>query len=250
MRKFGLIGFPLGHSFSKGYFSDKFRKEHIDDCSYENYPLDDIGKLKELLRSENELTGLNVTIPYKQQVFPFLNELDKEAQEVGAVNCIKINRLTKGNTRLKGFNTDIYGFEIPLLEVLIPHHTRALILGTGGASKAVAYVLRKHQIEFCYVSRTPRNPEMFSYGDLTEEIINEHTIIINTSPAGMHPNIDSCPDIPYEGITNMHILYDLVYNPEKTLFLLKGAEKEATLINGLPMLYLQAEKSWEIWNTG
>ena len=248
MKKFGLIGYPLEHSFSKTYFSDKFRKEEIRDCSYENFSLEKIEMIKDLVHAERDLFGLNVTIPYKQQVLPFLDELDEEARKVGAVNCIKISRLPDNKAFLKGFNTDIYGFEIPLREVLLPQQTKALILGTGGASKAVAYVLGKHQIDFRYVSRTPGNRNMFSYGNLTEELVREHTIIVNTSPAGMHPNTDSFPDIPYEGITNMHILYDLVYNPEKTVFLHKGAEKKATLINGLPMLYLQAEKSWEIWN--
>jgi shikimate dehydrogenase len=248
MKKFGLIGYPLGHSFSKGYFADKFKKENIGDCFYENYPLEKIELLNNLIQTEKELYGLNVTIPYKQQVIPLLNELDEEAGKVGAVNCIRITHRSDEEVMLKGFNTDIYGFEVPLLEVLEPHHVKALILGTGGASKAVAYILGKHHIEFSYVSRKPKSRKIFSYGDLTTEIIEEHTVIVNTSPAGMYPNVDSYPDIPYKGVTDRHILYDLVYNPEKTVFLQKGEEKKAIPINGLRMLHLQAERSWEIWN--
>ena len=248
MKKYGLIGYPLGHSFSKGYFADKFKKEHIKNCSYNNYPLENIELLGNLIQEEQELYGLNVTIPYKQQVIPFLDQLDCVAEKIGAVNCIKINRNAAKEVILKGFNTDSYGFEVPLLEVLLPHHDKALILGTGGASKAVAYVLEKHHIAFRYVSRKPKSAGIFSYADITEEIINEYSIIVNTSPSGMYPDVDTCPDLPYDAITDRHILYDLVYNPEKTLFLQKGEEKKAVLINGLPMLYLQAEKSWDIWN--
>lgn len=248
MRKYGLIGYPLGHSFSKGYFADKFRKENISDCSYDNYPMEKIELVEDLIQTGEELCGLNVTIPYKQQVIPFLDEIDEEADEVGAVNCIKITRRSAGQAFLKGFNTDIYGFEMPLLEVLGSEHTRALILGTGGASRAVAYILGKHQIEYRFVSRRPKSSEIYSYGDLTPEIIKEHTIIVNTSPLGMYPDVETYPDLPYSGLTNNHILYDLVYNPVKTVFLQKGEEREATLINGLPMLHFQAEKSWEIWN--
>jgi shikimate dehydrogenase len=249
MRKFGLIGYPLGHSFSKRYFTGKFAKENIRDCSYENYPLEKIELLGRLIAGEKELCGLNVTIPHKQQVFPWLDELDEEAGQVGAVNCIRITRGPGNTVHLKGFNTDTYGFEVPLLEVLQSWHTKALILGTGGASKAVAHVLGKHGIGFRYVSRKPLHKGIYAYSDLTDDIIAQHTIIVNTSPKGMHPDTAGCPDIPYRAITGRHILYDLVYNPEKTVFLQKGKEKNAILINGLPMLHLQAEKSWEIWNT-
>jgi shikimate dehydrogenase len=248
MKKFGLIGYPLGHSFSKGYFAEKFRNENIRDCSYENYPLEHIAMLEQMLEHEKDLYGLNVTIPYKQQVFTYLHEIDPEAEKVGAVNCIKIIRHQGKKAHLKGFNTDTYGFEVPLIQALGRQEPKALILGTGGASKAVSYILEKHHMSYRYVSRKPKRRDIFSYKDLTEGIIREHTLIVNTSPAGMYPNTDTCPDIPYEGITADHILYDLVYNPEKTLFLRKGEKKNATIINGLPMLHLQAERSWEIWN--
>lgn len=248
MRKFGLIGFPLGHSFSKGYFADKFAREGILNCSYENYPLEEIDQLTDLIASDAELTGLNVTIPYKEEVLSLLDEIDDEAEKIGAVNTIKINR--KGNqVNLKGFNTDVYGFEKPLLEVLKQKHNKALILGTGGAAKAVSYILRKNGISYKYVSRTPRDEKMLSYSALTPEIVNSCKLLINTSPIGMHPRIGDCPDIPYDAIGGDHILYDLIYNPEKTEFLKKGEEKKATLLNGLPMLYLQAERAWEIWSS-
>lgn len=248
MRKFGLIGYPLGHSFSKTYFTKKFLNEKITDAVYNNYPIENIDQLRVLLEKDRGLVGLNVTIPYKLDVCPYLDEIDSEAREVGAVNTIKILR-KEGSVYLKGFNTDIYGFERPLMEVLKPIHSRALILGTGGAARAVAYILKKHGIQFTYVSRSPKNRNILSYDDLTNELVDNHKLIVNTSPAGMHPILDTCPDIPYSAITGSHILYDLIYNPERTLFLEKGGKKEATLINGLPMLYLQAEKSWQIWNT-
>lgn len=248
MRKFGLIGFPLGHSFSKGYFKEKFGKERITDCSYDNYPLETIDMLPGLLDKERELEGLNVTIPYKQQVISFLHSIDTEAKSIGAVNCLKITRTNDKFIHLKGFNTDCYGFEVPLKKALKKYHTKALILGTGGASKAVVHVLGKLGIEYRYVSRRPVNDQIWSYEQLNDELISEHKIIINTSPLGMYPDVDTYPAIPYSGITSRHLLYDLVYNPELTLFLKFGKEKKATTINGLPMLYLQAQKSWEIWN--
>jgi shikimate dehydrogenase len=247
MKKFGLIGFPLEHSFSKKYFTEKFKTENITDCIYENYPLSDISQISELIKSEHDLIGLNVTIPYKEKVLAYLNEFSDEAWEIGAVNTVKIIRISEG-FKLKGFNTDISGFKGPLIKILQPCHKSALILGTGGASKAVEYVLRKLNISYSFVSRNPKNKSVFSYNDLTSEIISEYMIIINTSPVGMYPNVDAFPDIPYDAITPRHILYDLIYNPEKTSFLLKGETKKATLINGLPMLHSQADKAWEIWN--
>jgi shikimate dehydrogenase len=247
MIKYGLIGFPLGHSFSKGYFTDKFRKEGITDCEYNNYPIERIEDLPELVRSEPDLAGLNVTIPYKQQVIPLLDSLDGQAGEIGAVNTIKIYR-SDGRIRIKGYNTDILGFEYPLTGVLKPIHTSALILGTGGASMAVAYILRKHNITYKYVSRKPKDASVLNYNQLTPQIISRNLLIINCSPVGMHPDLDKCPDIPYEALTENHILYDLIYNPVRTLFLEKGELKKATLINGLPMLHIQAEQSWSIWN--
>jgi shikimate dehydrogenase len=248
VRKFGLIGYPLGHSFSKTFFTDKFCKEGLEDCIYENFPIESIDVLPQLIKEEPDLRGLNVTIPYKQKVLAYLNQVDPQAKEIGAVNTIKIFR-EQDPAILKGYNTDMYGFEEPLLRALKPHHKSALVLGTGGASRAVIYVLKKHGISYRYVSRNPGNKEILSYQQLTPEILDEHKIIINCSPLGMHPHEDKCPDLPYEAVTGRHILYDLIYNPDRTLFLQKGERKKATLINGLPMLYIQAEKSWEIWNT-
>lgn len=248
MRKFGLIGYPLGHSFSKEYFLKKFQKENITDCTYDNYSIEKIGRLDLIIKQNPELIGLNVTIPYKQQVIKFLNELDNEAAFVGAVNTIKIDR-SKEKPILKGYNTDVYGFEESIKKILKYHHKKALILGTGGASKAVAFVLEKLNIHFSYVSRNPKHANTIFYDQLTPELVSENTVIINTSPLGMFPDIETYPDIPYDAITSDHILYDLVYNPEKTLFLNKGEQKKATIMNGLPMLSLQAEKSWQIWNS-
>ncbi len=248
MKKYGLIGFPLEHSFSKRYFTEKFEKESIKDCRYDTYPIEKIDLLKDLVNNDRELMGLNVTIPFKKNVIPLLDEVDSEAGIIGAVNTIKIFRISTDEYSLKGYNTDIYGFETPLLKVLRKHHKNALILGTGGASKAVAFILKKHSIAFHYVSRKPKEQTIFSYEDLNEEIIHKYQIIINTSPAGMYPDIHNCPDIPYQALNSDYILYDLIYNPEKTLFLQKGEEKSVTIINGLPMLYTQAEKAWEIWN--
>lgn len=251
MKKYGLIGYPLGHSFSKTYFGNKFNEEGIKDCCYDNYPIKDISELYPLIESTKELSGLNVTIPYKQQLFDILNEIDPVAAEVGAVNTIKIYRSKESNNlRLVGYNSDVYGFEKPLL----PHlkgrdNLKALILGTGGASKAVSWVLKNNDISFAYVSRTPKGKGDFSYDQINKSILEEYHLIINTSPIGMYPNVDKAPEIDYSAITSKHILYDLVYNPEKTLFLRTAEEKSATVITGLPMLFLQAERSWEIWNS-
>ncbi len=247
MKKFGLIGYPLSHSFSQKYFTNKFKKDGILDCVYNNYPLESIEKLPELIQSDPELKGLNVTIPYKEKVLDFLDEIDKDAKEIGAVNTIRISR-KDGVVRLKGYNTDVYGFRLPLEEVLSPKHSKALILGTGGAAKAVNWVLKSLGVETRFVSRNPKSDFDFSYNDLSETVISDHKIIVNTSPIGMYPNIEAFPDIPYEGISAQHILYDLIYNPEQTMFLQKGGIKKATLLNGLPMLYLQAEKAWLVWN--
>jgi len=248
MRKFGLIGFPLEHSFSKEYFTRKFQKENISDCIYENYSIEKIELFDLIIKQNPDLIGLNVTIPYKQKVIPFLNEIDDEADIVGAVNTVKICRLEE-RTILKGFNTDIYGFEESIKPMLQVHHKKALILGTGGASKAVAFVFKKLNISFIYVSRNPTNANAISYSQLTPQIVRENTIIVNTSPLGMFPNTKTSPDIPYNSITANHILFDLIYNPEKTLFLKIGEQKNAIIINGLPMLQIQADKSWQIWNS-
>lgn len=241
MQTLGLIGYPLSHSFSKAYFTEKFEKENIDEHEYQLFPLATISEVKALLTKEN-LKGLNVTIPYKQQVIPFLDELDEEAAKVGAVNTIKI---VDGKT--KGFNTDIYGFEYSLQPLLKSHHKKALILGTGGAAKAVAYVLEKLNIAYIFVSRKPTEKQL-AYSDIDEVILKEHTILINTTPLGMYPKIDACPTLPYQQLTDQHILYDLVYNPAETLFMTKGKAQKAVVKNGLDMLHLQAEKAWGIWN--
>lgn len=223
-----------------------FKTEHISDCVYSNYPIESIDHVNEVV-ADPEIIGLNVTIPYKQQIIQYLDKIDAEAETIGAVNTIKVHRKS-GKIILEGFNTDIYGFEKPLVEHLGPKHRSALILGTGGASKAVAYILNKHNIKFRYVSRSPKTPAILSYDLLTKDILQEHKIIVNSSPVGTYPDIDKCPDIDYDAIGIGHILYDLVYNPEKTLFLQKGESKGAIIINGLPMLHGQAEKAWEIWN--
>lgn len=246
---FGLIGFPLSHSFSQKYFTEKFKKENITDAEFKNFPLENISSFPELLRSHPALCGLSVTIPHKKNIIQFLNGIDEAAKEIGAVNCVRIDR----SEQLTGYNTDVTGFSQSLKPLLKSHHTEALILGTGGASKAVAYILSKSKIKFRYVSRNkesgPGATEMLSYGDINKEIISTSTLLINTTPLGMFPNVNECPDIPYEFITSKHLLYDLTYNPEESLFLRKGKEQGATIKNGLEMLHIQAEKAWEIWNS-
>ena len=245
MKRYGLIGYPLTHSFSKKYFEDKFRNENISDCIYENFPLTNIDQFPSLIQSNAGLIGLNVTIPYKELVIPYLDELHEAAKEIGAVNTIKVS---KG--RLHGYNTDAFGFMQSLMKELKPHHTRALILGTGGSSKAVAYGLKKMGIEYQFVSRQPESNREISYGYLDKEVIREHTLIVNTTPTGMFPNVEVCPSIPYEYLTSYHLLFDLIYNPSETMFLKKGQAQFAKIKNGLEMLQLQAERSWEIWNGG
>lgn len=243
MRLFGLIGYPLTHSFSKKYFTEKFEKLGIADCRYENFPISNIQDIKSILSSNPALEGLNVTIPYKESVTGYLDEMTDVVKRIQACNCIRII-----NGKLKGFNTDTIGFEKTLLTKLQPSHTNALILGTGGAAKAVEFVLQKLKINFRYVSRKP-SVNNFSYEQVTPEIIAKYTLIINTTPLGMYPNPVQAPPIPYEELTANHLLYDLVYNPEKTLFLEKAERKGATIMNGYEMLLLQAEESWNIWNS-
>ena len=242
MKQFGLIGYPLSHSFSKGYFSEKFQKESILNCQYDIFPLEKIEDFVELCAQHKNIVGLNVTIPYKEKIIPFLDELDDEAKAIGAVNTIKFT-----NGKMIGYNTDCFGFEMSLKPLLKAHHSSALILGTGGASKAVEYVLKKLGISFQYVSRT-KSSTSISYNDLNSFIIQHSTLIINSTPIGMYPNVDIAPNIPYDAITNQHLLYDLIYNPEETQFLTEGKIRGAQTKNGLEMLYLQAERSWEIWN--
>jgi shikimate dehydrogenase len=244
MRQFGLIGYPLGHSFSKKYFTEKFRKEGLTDCFFESYPLASIDKFPALLESNPSLAGLSVTIPYKEQVLRYVTGLSYEVKEIGATNSIKIR-----GEKLIAYNTDIVGFEQSFVPRLKSHHKKALVLGTGGAAKAVQYVLRKLDIEFLLVSRSETlTAGVINYKQLDAGIIAEHTIIINCSPAGMSPNEDTYPDIPYDFLTSSHYLYDLVYKPAKTLFLQKGEKRGAAIKNGHDMLIIQAEESWRIWN--
>jgi shikimate dehydrogenase len=241
MRTFGLIGYPLSHSFSKNYFSEKFQEENISDAEYPNFPIEKIEAVQEVFKTE-DLCGFNVTIPYKESIIPFLDELDASASGVGAVNTVVIR-----NEKKVGYNTDIYGFENSLKPLLKKHHTNALILGTGGSSKAVAFVLKKFGIEFQFVSRSQKE-NTISYSDIKPKTILEHTLIINTTPVGMFPETHDAPDIPYSFITSKHLLFDLIYNPSETEFLKRGMQQNAQIKNGLEMLQLQAEKSWEIWN--
>jgi shikimate dehydrogenase len=247
MRKFGLIGFPLGHSFSRAYFTDKFNRESLSDCIYENYEFESLNLLKNLLSTDQEICGLNVTIPYKSDVIELLDWTDNEAIGIGAVNVIKVS--FKNNRRIvKGFNTDIYGFRNSLVPNLNGKNIKsAIVLGTGGSSKAVTFVLKELDINIIYVSRNQGNKTL-SYGDLTDEIISDNKLIINATPLGMFPDIHTKPDLNYKCLTSAHILYDLVYNPAMTEFLKKGEEQGCKIIGGLNMLHLQAEKSWEIWN--
>jgi len=247
MKKFGLIGKTLSHSFSKNYFGEKFDKESITDAQYDLFELPDISDLLPLIKKNNgNLNGLNVTIPYKEEVLPFLHEIDPAAKEIGAVNVLKITK----NGKIKGYNSDYYGFKTSLENFIgtALNDCKALILGTGGASKAVKQALIDLNIPHQYVSRE-KNNGIISYDDLTPELINEYKLIINSTPLGMHPNIDRCPKLPYEAISSEHFLYDLVYNSKEALFMKKGRENGAKAIHGLEMLILQAEKSWEIWNS-
>ena len=242
MRAFGLIGYPLGHSFSKKFFTDKFEREGITGNAYELFPLEQIDQLEDLLASNPDLAGLNVTIPYKEQVIPFLDRMSPVVEEIGACNCIYIQ-----DGRLMGHNTDVIGFSRSLLPQLKPHHKQALILGTGGSSKAVAYALKELGIPFLQVSRTPAYG-MIAYEEIDQSMLESHTLLINTTPVGMFPDITKAPDIPYEFVGAYHYLFDLVYNPERTRFLQEGALRGAAVENGADMLVIQAEASWEIWN--
>lgn len=243
-RTFGLIGFPLSHSFSEKYFTEKFSREQINDCRYELYPIRSVDEVKQLIRSVPHLKGLNVTIPYKQQIIKLLTDASEIPEGTGACNCIKIE-----GKNLIGYNTDCIGFEKSFTPLLQPHHKKALVLGTGGAAAAVVYVLKKLGINFTSVSRSPLQSSVIKYSDLNEKKFKEYNIIINTTPLGMYPQTDSYPPLPYQAITEKYLLYDLLYNPAQTLFLSKGAAKGATTKNGEEMLILQAEESWKIWNS-
>lgn len=241
---YGLLGKNISYSFSRGYFTEKFEKLKLKKSKYVNFDLQNIEDFPSIINENKHLKGINVTIPYKEEIIPFLSKIDKTAKKIGAVNTIKFKK--RGN--LKGYNSDVVGFENSLIPLLKKHHKRALILGTGGASKAIAYALKRNDIKYKFVSRNPERKKEISYDSLTQEIMEKHTIIINSTPLGTFPDVDKCPNIPYQFITNKHILYDLIYNPAISTFLSKGNEKEAITKNGLQMLELQAEESWRIWN--
>lgn len=245
-KKFGLIGFPLTHSFSRKFFSEKFLNEGID-AEYLNFEIENIEQLPHLIASHPDLAGINVTIPYKEQVITFLDDIDEAAAQIHAVNTIRIHR-TGHHVSLNGYNTDIQGFQESITPLLQKYHQKALVLGTGGASKAVVKALENLKIESILVSRNPEEKGEISYSDLDEDVMASYKIIINTTPIGTYPNVEGCPAIPFEWITPKHLLFDLVYNPEVTEFLKQGKLRGATIKNGLEMLHLQALASWEIWN--
>lgn len=245
MQKYGLIGYPLKHSFSISYFNEKFQSEGID-AEYVNFEIPSINDLPGIIKGNPNLQGFNVTIPYKEKVISYLDEIDKTAIPIGAINVVKVIR-QKGKVKLIGYNSDVIGFTRSIEPLLESHHKKALILGTGGAAKAVYHGLKSLGVDSIYVTRQTR-PDMLTYEKLTPEIIAEHTIIVNCTPVGMYPQVDFCPNIPYEYLTPNHLLYDLLYNPDTTLFMKKGAAKGAVVKNGLEMLLLQAFAAWEIWN--
>jgi shikimate dehydrogenase len=244
-RTYGLIGYPLTHSFSRDFFNQKFASEGIP-ARYLNFELPDIGDLMEVIAEYPDLAGLNVTIPYKEQVLPYLAEIDDDAREIGAVNVIKFVRKVGNDIRMKGYNSDVIGFSDSIKPYLKAQHTKALILGSGGAAKAVRRGLLNLGVEPVYVSRKPREGAI-TYADLTPEVMASHKVIVNTTPLGMYPHVDECADIPYDLLTSEHLCYDLIYNPDVTLFLKKSAERGAVTKNGLEMLLLQAFASWRIW---
>lgn len=238
---YGIIGYPLGHSFSRGFFTEKFATEGID-AQYLNFEIPEATMLTDVLRRNPGLRGLNVTLPHKQAVIPLLDEMSDEAREIGAVNVIRVR-----DGKLKGFNSDIIGFTESIKPLLLPHHKRALVLGTGGASRAICVGLSRLGIAWTYVSRSAKEDRM-TYSDLTPEVMEQYTVIVNCSPVGMFPKADAAPDIPYHLLTERHLLYDLVYNPDDTLFMQRGRRYGATVKNGLEMLHLQAIASWRFWN--
>lgn len=245
MDKYGLIGYPLGHSFSINYFNQRFADEGVN-AKYMNFEIPTIDDLAEVLDSNPELKGLNVTIPYKQKVMEYLDSISPEARAIGAVNVIRVTHV--GNEiKLKGFNSDVIGFTQSIEPMLEEYHKKALILGTGGASKAIDYGLKSLGLETVFVSRY-RRPETICYEDVTPEVIKEYNVIVNCTPLGMFPKTEECPNLPYEAMDEHTILYDLIYNPDETLFMKKGAERGANVKNGLEMLLLQAFASWEFWN--
>ena len=246
MKTYGLIGYPLSHSFSKKYFTEKFSAEGIADHQYELFPIENLKSLPGLIDENQSLCGFNVTIPHKINVISYLNEIEEAAKKIGAVNCISIKRF-EDKVYLKGYNTDAYGFESSLLPLLKPQHTKALVFGDGGAAKAVKYVLEKLSIDYQVVVRKASEKAIL-YSDVTPEILKSHKLLINTTPLGMSPDIATSPDIDYKLLGSEHLAYDLVYNPLETAFLNKASVNGADVKNGLEMLHQQAEKAWEIWN--
>lgn len=248
MKTYGLLGNPLSQSFSQKYFSEKFQSQGIQ-ARYLNFELPTIDELPNLLTQHAYISGLSVTIPYKEQVFKYLDELSEDAAKIGAVNCIKIT-WEDNKPHLKGYNTDVIGFSKSISPFLKPHHKKALILGTGGSSKAVAYAFSVLGIDYKFVSRQPKSSDEFGYNELNAAVLNEYSIIVNTTPVGMFPKIDICPNIPYELVSKNHLFFDLTYNPMNTLFMLNGQKYGAVTKNGLDMLHIQAEEAWAIWNEG
>lgn len=246
MRKFGLIGYPLGHSFSKKYFTEKFLKEDIPDCSYENYPIEEITQVKKLVSQDHDLCGLNVTIPYKSEIIRFLDSIDPEAKEIGAVNVLKIKRF-EGITELLGYNSDVTGIRDSLSPFITSSVRNAVVFGTGGSSRAVCYALKKYGITITQISREKKSG-MYTYSDINAEMLENTELLVNTTPLGMFPDVKGKPDINYSLLSDKHILFDLVYNPEITSFLKMGMAQGCTIISGIKMLHSQAERSWEIWN--
>ena len=246
MKLYGLIGYPLGHSFSRNFFNEKFNSENID-ATYVNFEIPSIDYLPGVLAANPELVGFNVTIPYKEQVIRFLDNLDPVAAAIGAVNVVKVQR-EKGKVKLTGYNSDVLGFTRSIEPLLEYQHKKALILGTGGASKAIAYGLKELGLEIKFVSRNPKDENTLAYNQLTPEIMDAYKVIVNCTPVGMYPRADECPEIPYEYLTPQHLLYDLLYNPDTTLFMKKGADQGAIVKNGLEMLLLQAFGAWDFWN--
>lgn len=248
MKLYGLLGYPLGHSFSAKYFAEKFAKEGID-ATYKNFEFAKVADAVAYLLQQDDLQGFNVTIPHKQAIMPYLNGLSAEAEAIGAVNVVCVKRDADGTVKLLGCNSDVVGFSNSIQPLLRPMlHSKALVLGTGGASKAVMYGLRKLGVEPIYVSRTPKAGQL-TYDDLTPEVMRDYKVIVNCTPLGMYPKVDACPNIPYQYLTPDHLLYDLVYNPLETLFMKRGAAQGAVVKNGLEMLHLQAEAAWVDWNS-
>ena len=247
MNTYGLIGYPLGHSFSRKFFTEKFATEGID-AQYLNFEIPSIEEFPEIIKNNPTLRGLNVTIPYKQQVMQYLDDISEEAKAIGAVNVVKCQLSTVNcQLHLTGYNSDVIGFVESIKPLLKPHHKKALILGTGGASKAIRYGLEKKLgMKTLFVSRSAREG-MITYEEVTAEVLKEYEVIVNCSPVGMYPHVDECPALPYEAMNENNLLYDLVYNPLETLFMKKGAAQGATVKNGLEMLHLQAIASWEFW---